>query len=77
MRAYHLLSDHDNSLDGESSAASVKEVFERRSQKIDDEYVMKAFLAEVVDVGNTGYQTCQYRVQANSRPCVAQHLVVR
>lgn len=51
--AYHLLSDHDNGLDRESPAASVEKVFERRTQKINHQYIMETFLAKVVDIGNT------------------------
>ena len=48
--SYHLLSHHDHCLRGKPSVAVVEQVFERRSKKIDDEDVVKAFLAKVVDI---------------------------
>ena len=48
---HHLFSNHHYGLDGESSVAVVKEVLETRTEEIDDEYVMEALLAKVVDVG--------------------------
>lgn len=51
----HLLRDHHNGLDGESSAAVVEQVFERWAEKVDDQNVVEALLAEVVDIRNAGY----------------------
>lgn len=50
LASYHLLRHHDHRLCRKSSIAVVEKVFQRRSQEIDDEYVMEAFLAKVVDV---------------------------
>ncbi len=50
----HLLGNHDDSLDGESATAVVEEVFERRSEEVNNENVVETLLAEVVDIGNTG-----------------------
>ena len=54
--AYHLLRYHDNSLDGKSSVAMIEQVFERRTKKVDDEDIMKALLAEVIDIRDAGYR---------------------
>lgn len=34
----------------------VEKVFERRAEEVDDEDVVKAFLAEVIDIWYAGYQ---------------------
>lgn len=47
---YHLLCYHHNSLRRESSVAVVKEIFQRWSEEIDDQDVVKAFLAEIIDI---------------------------
>ena len=46
--AYHLLCDHDNSLEREAAVAVVEEVFQRRPEQVDDEDIVEAFLAEVI-----------------------------
>jgi hypothetical protein len=51
----HLLGNHDDSLDGETATAVVEEILERGTQQVDHKDVVKAFLAEVVDIGNAGY----------------------
>jgi len=51
--AYHLLGDHNHRLNGEASVAVVEEILQTRAEQIDDEDVVEAFLAEVVDIGNT------------------------
>jgi hypothetical protein len=33
----------------------IKKIFERRPEEIDDQNVVQAFLAEVVDIRDTGY----------------------
>lgn len=48
---YHLLGHHDNSFYRESSVAVVKEILQARTQKVNDEYVMQAFLTEIVHIG--------------------------
>jgi ABC-type transporter Mla MlaB component len=50
----HLLRDHDDRLDGELAVAVVKEVLQARAQQVNDEDVVKALLAEVVYIGDTG-----------------------
>lgn len=50
----HLLGHHYNRLDCESATAVVKEVFERRAEKINDEDVVQALLAKVINIRNTG-----------------------
>lgn len=57
--AYHLLCDHDNSLDAEASPAVVKQVLQGRAKEVDDENVVKALLAKVVDIRNTGCLSSQ------------------
>jgi hypothetical protein len=32
----------------------IKEIFERRAEEVDDQNVVEAFLAEVVDIRDTG-----------------------
>jgi hypothetical protein len=41
----------------------VEQIFERGAKEIDDEDVVKAFLAEVVDIGNT---RCSRRDQSHA-----------
>jgi len=50
--AYHLLGDHDHGFDRKPSVAMIEEVFQARSQKVDDEDVVQTFLTEVVHIGN-------------------------
>ena len=52
---YHLFCGHTHGLDGELAPAHVKEIFEVGPQQIDDEDVVKAFLTEVVYLGDTGW----------------------
>jgi hypothetical protein len=54
MGANHLLGHHDDRLDGESTVAVIEEVLQRGTQQIDDKDVVKAFLAEVVDIRYPG-----------------------
>lgn len=49
-----MFGDHDDGLDRESPSASVEKVLERGTEKIDDENIVEAFLAEVVNVRDTG-----------------------
>lgn len=50
---HHLLGDHDTGLDGELSTAYLKQVFQTRTQKVDDEDVVQTLLTEVVDLRDT------------------------
>ena len=52
----HLLGDHDDSLDGESAVAVVEEVLQGRTQQVNNKNVVEAFLAKVIDLGNTSYE---------------------
>lgn len=52
--AYHLLGHHDNGLDGEPPVAVVKKIFQRRTQQIYDQDVVKTFLTKVVDIRDSG-----------------------
>lgn len=57
----HLLGDHDDRLDGEAAVAVVEQVFQRRSEQVDDEDVVQTLLAEVVDIGDAGWRgVCQW-----------------
>lgn len=51
---YHLLGNHDGGFDREAAIAVIKEVLQARTEEIDDEDVMKAFLAKVVDLRDAG-----------------------
>ena len=50
---YHLLGHHADRLEAEPPVAVVKEVFQRRAEQVDDQDVVQAFLAKVIDIGNT------------------------
>jgi hypothetical protein len=50
---HHLLGYHNNSLKCESPVAVVEKIFKRRTKQVNDENVVQAFLAEVVDIWNT------------------------
>lgn len=52
--SHHLFSNLDDSLQRESAATVVEEVFQRRAEQIDYEDVVKTLLPEVVHVGNAG-----------------------
>jgi hypothetical protein len=49
----HLLRNHHHGLYGESPVAVVEEILERWSEEVDDQDVVEAFLAEVVDIRNS------------------------
>ena len=49
----HLLRDHYHGLDRKSSIAVVEEVLQARTKQVDNQYVVQAFLAEVVHIGYT------------------------
>lgn len=49
---YHLLGYHDNSLDGELPVAVVEQVLQAGAEKVDDQNVVEAFLAEIIDIRN-------------------------
>jgi hypothetical protein len=52
-KANHLLCGHTNGLDAELAAAEVEEVFQVRTQEVDDENVMETLLSKMVDLRNT------------------------
>jgi len=54
MISYHLFGNHYNSFDREFSMAVIEEVFKAWSEQVDDQDVVKALLAEVIYVRNTG-----------------------
>ena len=57
VKTDHLLRHHDHCLGRKPSVAVIEQIFQRRSQEIDDENVVKALLAEVVDIGYASYTT--------------------
>jgi len=50
----HLLRGHTNSLDAKLAPAEVEEVFQVRTQEVDDKNIMEALLSKMVDLGNAG-----------------------
>jgi hypothetical protein len=52
---HHLLGNHDYSLDGELPVAVVEQVLQTGTEQIDDQNVVQAFLTEVVDIRDPGY----------------------
>src|SRR5438876_12452978 len=85
--SYHLLRDHDHCLDREFAVAVVKQIFQAWSEEINDQYIVKSFLAEVVDIWYSGYahqclvtrQDCQTHgsrprsCRSGTRPLAAAH----
>lgn len=53
-KTYHLLGNHNHRLDGEPSVAVIEQVLQTGSEQVDHKDVVKALLAEVVDVGDAG-----------------------
>lgn len=51
--SYHLLSHHDHRLYREPSVAMIKQIFERRTEEVDHQDVVEAFLAKVIDIRDT------------------------
>lgn len=54
---YHLLGDHDNSLDRELATAHIKEVLEGRTKQVNAEDVVQTLLSKVESIWNTGCST--------------------
>jgi len=48
-----LLCGHTNGLDAELAAAEIEEVFQVRTQEVDDENVVETLLSKMVDLRNT------------------------
>jgi len=70
----HLVSKHEGSLEGELAAAEVEEIFERRSEEINDHDVVVTFNTIPPDVGNTHAATT--RVEDLVETCFVQELRV-
>ena len=49
-----MLGYHDNSLDGELPVAMVEQVLQTGTEQVDDQNVVEAFLAEIIDIRNPG-----------------------
>lgn len=54
MDTYHLPCRHAYSLDGELAATHIEQVLQTRSEEIDDEDVVEAFLTKVVYLRDAG-----------------------
>ena len=52
-KANHLLCGHTNGLDAELAAAEVVEIFQVRTQEVNDKSFMEALLPKMVDLGDT------------------------
>lgn len=48
-----MFGDHDDSLDRESPSTSVEKVLKRGTEQIDDEDIVEAFMAEIINVRDT------------------------
>jgi len=57
----HLLCSHTNSLYAELAAAEVEEIFQVRTQEVNDENVVEALLSKMVDLRNADYAASRYR----------------
>jgi hypothetical protein len=57
----HLFGDHDHRFDGEAASAVVEEVFERRTQQVNDQNVVKTLLAKIIHIGNSGWSSGQHQ----------------
>lgn len=55
-RAYHLLGNHHHSLGREAAVAVVEEVLQTRAEKVDDQNIVQALLAKVIDIRDTSYK---------------------
>ena len=54
ISGYHLLRNHCDCLDGESTVAMIKQIFQTRAQQIEDQNVVETFLTVVIHVRHTG-----------------------
>jgi hypothetical protein len=54
LSTYHLLRYHDNGLDGELAVAVVEQVLQAGPEQVDDQDVVEAFLAKVIDIRDPG-----------------------
>jgi hypothetical protein len=60
---YHLLCNHYNGLDGEFPVAVIEQVLQAGPEQVNDQDVVKAFLAKVVDIGNTSCKQVSMRLR--------------
>lgn len=56
-KSYHLLGDHDNSLDRELATAHIKKVLEGRTEQVNAENIVETLLSKVEGIWNTGCST--------------------
>ena len=56
MVSNHLFGYHDHSLYRKPSVAVVEQIFQGGSKEINDQDVVKTFLAEIIYIGNSSYQ---------------------
>jgi hypothetical protein len=50
---YHLFCHHHNRLDGEAAVTQVEQVLKTGPEEVDNQDVVKALLAKVIDIRNT------------------------
>ena len=63
--ANHLLCGHTNGLDAELAVAEVEEIFQVRTQEVDDENVMETLLSKMVDLRNADCVVSRGKVRMN------------
>lgn len=51
---YHLLSYHNNGLDRELAVAVVEQILQTGTEEVDYKYVVKTFLAKVINIRDPG-----------------------
>ena len=54
-KAYHLLGHHDYGFGRESSVAMIEQVFQRGSQEVNDEDIVKTLLTKIIDIRDSSY----------------------
>jgi hypothetical protein len=67
VSAYHLLRYHNNGLDGELPVAVVEQILQAGSKEVNDQDVVQAFLAEVIDIRDPSWKTLARAVMRYSR----------
>ena len=61
-----MLGYHDDRLDGELAVAVVEQVLETGTEQVDDQNVVQAFLAEVINIRDPGCHTSVEFIEACS-----------
>jgi hypothetical protein len=55
LQSYHLLCYHDDCLDRELPVAVVEQILQAGAEEVNDQDVVKAFLAKVINIRDPGY----------------------